>query len=197
MPVRFQRNASGPAGRLPVRRPTFWCGSLLILFGASGAAFMASQNIGDVKAFVLVLISAGAVEAFAGILDHRAGGRTALMDIILGIASIAAGSLLMAPGWSSASSLANLIMVWLLARGLLDLVGSALMRSEIIQDARMIRASIDLVLGLLSLIALFIIPWLELLIGWPETSVGVIGAFAGLSVVATGAFLISESRVQE
>ena len=193
-----QENASGSArdGRPQARRPAFWCGTLLILFGLSTAAFMAAQEIGDTKALVILLVSAGMVEAFAGILDHRAGGRTAAMDVLLGFLSIAAGALLSTPGWGSASSLVYLITIWLLARGLLDLIGSALMRSEIIQDARMIRAGVDILLGLLSGIALVVVPWWELLFGWPESSVGVIRTFAGLSVVAAGVFLIAESRVR-
>lgn len=179
-----------------VRRPAFWCGLLLILFGFSAAGLMAGQEIGERKALIILLISAGLVEGFAGIIDHRAGGRTAAMDVLLGILSIAAGSLLLTPGWGSASSLVYLITIWLLVRGLVDLLGSALMRNAFIQDARMIRAAVDLALGLLSWVALMIVPWWELLFGWPESSVSVIGTLAGVSVVAAGAFLIVESRVQ-
>jgi uncharacterized membrane protein HdeD (DUF308 family) len=179
----------------PVRRPAFWCGALLIVLGLSAAGFMARQEIRDTNALVLLLVLAGTVEAFAGILDHRAGGRTASLDILLGLGSIAAGALLSTPGWGSASALVYLLTIWLLARGLLDLVGSALMRSEIIRDARLIRGGADLILGTLSAVALLVISWWEILFGWPESSVGMIRTFAGLSVVAAGAYLVTESRV--
>jgi uncharacterized membrane protein HdeD (DUF308 family) len=177
-----------------IRRPAFWCGVLLILGGLSAAGLVPSREIGDTKTLVILLLSAGTGEALAGILDHRAGSRTASMDILLGLLSMMTGALLATPNWSSASSVVYLITMWLLARGLLDLVGSALMRDEIIQDGRMIRAGIDLLLGVVSWVAIVVVPWWELLFGWPESSVGVMRTFAGLSVVAAGGFLITASR---
>jgi len=194
-----EENAGGSAydGRSPVRRPAFWCGALLILLGLAAAVFGPLLEIGVTKMLVILVVSAGTVEAFAGMLDRRAGGRTAAMDILLGLMSIGAGGLLSTPGWSSASALVYVITLWLLARGVVDIVGSIFMRSEIIQDARMIRAGLDILLGVLSWMALLVVPWWELLFDWPESTVGVIRTFAGLSVVAAGSFLVAESQVRQ
>lgn len=177
------------------RGPALWCGVLLILFGLFAASPNIIWDIDDTSALVILLAFAGLVETFAGILDHRAGGRTAAMNVVLGLASVAVALLLLTPGWGSASSLVYLLTIWLLGRGLVDLLGSALMRSAIVGDARMMRASIDLFLGVLSWIMVLVVPWLELLIGWPESSTSVVRTLAGLSVVAAGVFLTVESRV--
>lgn len=178
-----------------VRRPTLWCGALLVLLGTGALVIPALQPAADGRTLAMLLLAAGTIEGFAGILDHRAGGATALLDVVLGLLSIGAGTMLLAPGWASASYLFVVLALWMVVRGLSDLIGSAVMRNEIIQDARLMRGGVDLGLGAVSWIALAIVPWWELMFGWPESSVGVIGVFAGISVIATGAFLIAEAQV--
>jgi hypothetical protein len=177
-----------------VQRPTFWCGTLLVIFGVASVIGQGLQPAPDASIVVMLLLAAGVVEVLAGILDHRTGGVTASLDVVLGLLSIGAAFTLLAPGWDTASSLFVLLALWLIVRGLFDLIGSALMRDEIVQDARLMRSGVDLGLGAVSLIALAIVPWWEIMFGWPESSVAVIRVFAGISVIATGAFLIAESQ---
>lgn len=178
----------------PARRPTTWCGAFLAVLGLAVAAIPLLRELRAPDLLIGLLISAGVVEMLAGAIDHHAGRVTAAMDVVLGLLSLAAGALLLLPGWDSAASLVIVITAWLVVRGLLDLVGSALMRNEIIQDARLVRSSIDLTLGILGWIALAVVPWWEILFGWPGFTISLIWTFAAASVIATGAFLVAESR---
>jgi hypothetical protein len=178
------------------RRPAFWFGLILILLGASAALLLPIGPGEAARGFALLLLGAGLIELASGALDHRAGRAAGLMDGVIGAVSIGFGTLLLLRGLESATSVHAIIFLWMVSRGVLDVAGAALMPGPLLQDVRIVRGGIDLLLGVVGWVALAIVPWWELLFGWPTDSLHALRLFAAASIVTTGLYLMSESRTR-
>jgi hypothetical protein len=113
-------------------------------------------------------------------------GRT---DVVLGLLSMVAASLLILAGATSALSFTLVLSAWLLARATAELVGGLAGASESarVVAARLARGTVDLVLGLLALIGSLATAFPAFLLGWPWAIVRMILLFVAISLIASAA----------
>jgi uncharacterized membrane protein HdeD (DUF308 family) len=139
------------------------------------------------KGFAAIMIGiGGTADMAAGLFGVQV--ERSRTDIALGIISIAAAIVLAFIPASDAFLLTALLTLWLMARGLTELVGAALSvdKSEAAAAARLARGGIDLLLGLVALIGSLTTIWGQAIFGWPETIVRTILLFAAISLLAAG-----------
>jgi uncharacterized membrane protein HdeD (DUF308 family) len=140
-----------------------------------------------VKAFAVVMIfTGGAAEAVAGRFGvHVARDR---VDIALGFLSLTAAIALSSIRDDDAFLLTALLTLWLVARGLAELIGGTLSaeRGNSAAAAWLARGAIDMLLGLLSLIGSLTTIWGQAIFGWPATIVRTILLFAAISLLVAG-----------
>lgn len=153
-PLDARRGAGRPNMPAFYPAPSRWhfiCGLLMIASGGLAAA-IEPDALSSVATFVAWLLLASGSAELAASLRGRYSERT--VDMILGVLSLAAGAelVLMPPG--SGFSFAALVTTWLLARASAELLAGLLasFRDEMLAAARLARAGVDLLLGLLCLI---------------------------------------------
>ena len=163
----------------------FICGLLMIALGGLAAA-IEPDALSSVATFVAWLLLASGAAELAASLTGRYSERA--VDMILGTLSLAAGAelILMPPG--SGFSFTTLITTWLLARASAELLAGLLasLKDEVLAAARLARAGVDLLLGLLCLIFSGTTGLVETLFGWPAISVRWVMLAAGASLIAAG-----------
>ena len=111
------------------------------------------------------------------------------IDVVLGLVSIVAASLLLTAGETSALSLTMMLSAWLLARAVVELVGSwpGATASLGLVAIRLVRGIVDLVLGLLALIGALATVFPPFLLGWPWAVVRTVLLFVAISLMASAA----------
>ena len=192
------RLATRASPRIPLlkawpRNPlAFACG--VTMFGA--AAAVAAMPIGSpaeaASTFGYVLAVGGSLELLAALAGVGRSPRPCVAaDALLGAVSLGGAFLLLWGVPGAAASAASAAMMWLIARGVIDLLASAAMPSEHLQDGRLVRAGVDLTLGLVTAVALTVIPWWDLLFGWPGSSMRAIALFVAASFAATGLYVMA------
>lgn len=197
MAMRTTGTTDGPA-ILRFRRPSAWCGLFIVACGVMAAALPASErNIAHALGYLL--LAAGSAEGAAGLLARRDDRARVVVDVLLGLVSVAAGAMLFLTGDRSAWAFLSIVALWLLARGGLDVVASFLMPHPYLEEGRALRAAADLVLGLICWIGVEMVAWLEPLLGWAPTSVDTAVLFAAVSLGAAGVYVagVSVSRLEE
>lgn len=179
---------------MPRNLPAFACGLTMIAVGAAVVAMPIGSPAEAASTFGYVLAVGGSLELLAALGGVGRSPRPCVAaDALLGAVSLGAAFLLLWGVPGAAASAATAVMMWLIARGVIDLLASAAMPSEHLQDGRLIRAGLDLTLGLLTAVALTIIPWWDLLFGWPGSSMDAIGLFVAASFAATGLYVMAAS----
>lgn len=142
------------------------CGLTMIALGVTIAVMPTASRAEAASLLGYALAVAGSLELLAALSGIGRGPRASVAaDALLGATSFG-GAFLLLWGVPAAASAATAVMIWLIARGVIDLLAPAAMPSELLQDGRLIRAGVDLTLGLLTLVALTIIPW------WTYSSAG-------------------------
>ncbi|WP_158702958.1 DUF308 domain-containing protein [Allosphingosinicella vermicomposti] len=181
-------------GERPQRFVLLVCG--LLMLGCGLAAI--GVEVVDPRAVIgttgYLILAAGVIEIVAGIAQRRIEQIEGRLDIILGLISLGVGGYLIANMDGTAARLAGLLTLWLLLRGGLDLVAAFLTTDLFTEEGRILRASVDLVLGLISYIGLGTTAWWERFLGWPSTAATASFLFAGISLAAAGLFLTGISR---
>lgn len=185
------RGAEAVSGARPgakSRRPSLWAGLFIFGCGIMAAALpMSDRNVAQALGYLILAV--GAAEGAAGLLD-RSGDRMRVLDVLLGLISVAAGAMLLLKGGQSAWTFLTIIALWLLARGGLDVIASFLTPNLYLGEGRAFRAAADLVLGLVCWIGVEMVAWLEPLLGWAPTSVNTAVLFAAVSLGAAGFYLV-------
>lgn len=190
----FESEETGTADHRPQRLALLLCGLLMLLCGGITIIADAADPRDVVRTTGALLLIAGGLEIVAGIAHGRLEQTEGRLDIILGIISLAvAAYFLLSPAYTAAR-FAGLLTLWLLLRGGIDMLAAFLTRDLFSEEGRLLRASVDLVLGLVSYIGLGTTAWWERLLGWPSTAAHVTFLFAGVSLAAAGLFLIGISR---
>ena len=184
-------NAPRPGGS---RRLLLLCGLLILLCGIGAVLSDAVVTRGVVHTTGYLLLAAGAAEIVAGFAHRRLERIEGRLDIILGLISLAVAAFLIFSSAHTASRFAGLLTLWLLLRGGVDILAAFVTRNFFVEEGRLLRASVDLVLGLVSYIGLGTTAWWERLLGWPSTAAAVTFLFAGISLCVAGLFLIAISR---
>ena len=178
-------------GRVPAHRASLWCGLVIIACGLAAVAWPVRPTV--TTEFGYLLLAAGLFEALAGMADRGRNVIRRVVDTLLGLISMTAAAILLLPGDENAWFFMATIAVWLLIRGAIDVMTSVLMPTLYLGAGRAVRAAVDIGLGLISLIGVVTISWLEPLLGWTPMSVGATLFFAAASLVATGTYLIGAS----
>ncbi|HEY6917453.1 MAG TPA: DUF308 domain-containing protein [Allosphingosinicella sp.] len=170
------------------------CGLVVLACGIGAIISDAAVTRGIVRTTGYLLLVAGAAEILAGFAHRRLERTEGRLDIILGLISLAVASFLILSPAHTASRFAGLLTLWLLLRGGIDILAAFLTRDFFIEEGRLLRASVDMVLGLVSYIGLSTTAWWERLLGWPSTAAAVTFLLAGISLSVSGLFLIAISR---
>ncbi|QPQ56043.1 DUF308 domain-containing protein [Allosphingosinicella flava] len=190
----FEKEKTGTADHRSQRLVLLLCGLLILLCGAATIIVDAADPRDVVRKTGVLLLIAGGLEVIAGIAHRRFEQTEGRLDVILGIISLAvAAYFLLSPAYT-AVRFAGLLTLWLLSRGGIDMLAAFLTGDLFSEEGRLLRASVDLVLGLVSYIGLGTTAWWESLMGWPTTASHVTFLFAGVSLAAAGLFLIGISR---
>jgi uncharacterized membrane protein HdeD (DUF308 family) len=163
----------------------FLCGLLMIASGVLAAVIEPEGPSAVASLVAWLLLASGAAELAAGVIGrHPERG----VDMVLGFLSLAASAelILLPPG--SGLSFTALVTTWLLARASAELLAAlpAFLRDEELAAARLARAGIDLLLGLLCLILSVTTGLVETLFGWPAISVRSVMLAAGASLIVAG-----------
>jgi uncharacterized membrane protein HdeD (DUF308 family) len=117
-----------------------------------------------------MLFAGGAAEIAVGLFGIRQ--ERGLTDVVLGLLSVAAASILAFAGAIGALSFLFLLTAWLLARGAIELTGGMAAETlAAVAVARLIRGWIDILLGLVALIASLAAASPLLLPSWPAAIV--------------------------
>ena len=117
-----------------------------------------------------MLFAGGAPEIAVGLFGIRQ--ERGVTDVVLGLVSAAAASILAFAGAIGAPSFLFLLAAWLLARGAIELTGGlAAETPAAVPVARLIRGWIDILLGLVALIASLAAASPLLLPSWPAAIV--------------------------
>lgn len=178
----------------PQRRLLLLCGILILLCGAITIIVDAADPRAVVRTTGLLLAVTGGLEIMAGMAHRRFEQTEGRLDIILGIATLAVAAYLLFSPASTAARFAGLLTLWLIFRGGMDMLAAFLTRDLFSEEGRLLRAAVDLVLGLVSYIGLVTTVWWERLLGWPASAAHVTFLFVGISLAASGLFLIGISR---
>lgn len=192
---------SGPATAAPIEaRPQrlvlLLCGLSILICGIAAILLDAVDPRAAVHTTGYLILVAGLLEMVAGVAHGRLQRIEGRLDIILGLISVAVATyLLLSPAYTAAR-LAGLLTLWLLSRGGIDMIAAFLTGDLFAEEGRLLRASVDLVLGLVSYIGLGTTAWWERLLGWPATAAAATFLFAGISLAAAGLFLIGISRAR-
>jgi hypothetical protein len=182
--ARFRRTR--PGGRRHTSAGwLFLCGLVMIASGGLAAA-IEPEGPAAIATFVAwLLLASGAAELAAGLTGHHS---ERAVDMVLGLLSLAAGAelILLPPG--SGFSFTALITTWLLARASAELLAAllAFFRDEELAAARLARAGVDLLLGLMCLILSMTTSLVDTLLGWPAVSVRSVMLATGASLIVAG-----------
>ena len=134
-----------------------------------------------------MILAGGTAEMLVGLFGaHVERGWT---DVGLGLLSLAAASVLFVATDLSALSFAWLLSVWLLARGATELIGGLASARAIVLvgTARLMRATVDLTLGLLALIGALAAAFPAFLLDWPSAVLRMILLYVAISLIASAA----------
>jgi uncharacterized membrane protein HdeD (DUF308 family) len=194
-------SATGPGKDQTIReRPhrliLLLCGLFILGCGTASLFLPESEARGLIHRTGYLLAAAGTAEILAGFAHRRLVQIEGRLDVFLGLVSLAAGAALLLVESHTAARFAGFLTLWLLLRGGIDIVAAFLTSSLFAEEGRLIRASVDLVLGLVSYIGLGTTAWWEQIIGWPSTAASITFLFAGISLAVTGMFLIAISRAR-
>lgn len=146
------------------------CGLLIALTSAAALIVPIADPATARGAAADMLFAGGAAEMAVGLFGIRQ--ERGVTDVILGLVSVAAASILAFAGAIGAPSLLLLLAAWLLARGAIELTGGlAAETPAAVAVARLIRGWIDILLGLVALIASLAAASPLLLPSWPAAIV--------------------------
>lgn len=146
------------------------CGLLIALSSAAALVAPVADPATAKGAAADMLFAGGAAEIAVGFFGIRQ--ERGVTDVVLGLLSVAAASILAFAGGIGAPSFLFLLAAWLLARGAVELAGGlAADTPAAVAVARLIRGWIDILLGLAALIASLAAASPLLLAGWPAAIV--------------------------
>jgi len=189
--------STGENGTRPHRQILLFCGLVILGCGAATIIFDSAEPRGLVRTTGYLVLAAGLAEVIGGIAHKRLEQVEGRLDILLGLISLAVASYLLFSPAYTAARFAGLLTLWLMLRGGIDILAAFLTSDWFTEEGRLLRASVDLVLGLVSYIGLGTTAWWETLLGWPSTAAAVTFLFVGISLAAAGLYLIGISRARE
>jgi len=185
-----------PLESRPQRLVLLICGVVLLACGAAAIVADVTDPRGVVHTTGYLLLAGGFAETIAGVAHRRLDQIEGRLDILLGLISLAIALYLIFSPPHTATRLAGLLTLWLLLRGGIDILAAFLTGNLVTEEGRLLRASVDLVLGVVSYIGLGTTAWWEKLMGWPATASVATFLFVGISMAAAGLFLIGISRAR-
>lgn len=183
-----------PNGVRPQRIVLLICGILMLGCGIATIGVETVEPRAVIETAGYLILAAGIIEIIAGIAHRRIVLLEGRLDILLGLISAGVGAFMITHTGGTAAKFAALLTLWLLVRGGLDMVAAFLTSDPFTEEGRLLRASADLVLGVVSYIGLVTTAWWERFLGWPSTAATASFLFAGISLSAAGLFLIGISR---
>jgi uncharacterized membrane protein HdeD (DUF308 family) len=158
------------------------CGWLIILLSAGSALLPLVERQGGARIIGLLLIAAGALEAFAGTLRHEARK----LAILAGLVTVAAGlAFLFGPATEEFLPHLTIVMGWLFVRTAILLASSRYERGGV-RRWTVISAATDGVLGLLLLVGLQIATFVVALFGATAPMVASFAWVLALSFITDG-----------
>ena len=160
-------------------------GGIVLATSSMLALIVPPADPGTAKGVATGVILAGGVAEIAvgrfGIHPER--GPT---DIVLGLVSVVAASILAFAGAIGAMGLLFLLGAWLLARGATELTGGLAAKAPAaVATARLVRGWMDMLLGLVALIGCLAAAFPLLLLGWPAFIVRSALLFVAASLLAS------------
>lgn len=165
---------------------TIAAGWAIIVLSAGSALLPAAGHIRGPSIIGWLLLTAGAIEVFAGV--NRRSAR--IPAIAAGLLTVAAGVILLVGGARGLLPTITLVTGWLLLRSIVLLAATVLVRTSSVRRWTGIAAGTDFLLGALLLLGVSIASLVYNLFGPTE---GLVASFAwvfALSFVATGTMLL-------
>lgn len=153
-------------------------GVLLIVLGVLAISSLAVTTFATAVALGLFVAASGVIETIHGFRARRRKDGSALFHILVGILSFVVGVVMIRNPGVTALTLSLLVASYFLAMGLFRVITAVADRYP--------NWGLELALGCLSLLIGFL-----LFIGWPATSLVLIGFLVGIELLSRGFALLS------
>lgn len=173
----------GPEATAVYRLVTLLCGLLMILAAIAVALKQPADSRQTIVVTGYALLASGIAEiaiGLAGFITVRSR-----QEVVLGLLSILTAASLILGSPDSALSLTFLLAMWLLARGIADLLGGAFAARHARRSAmaRFLRSLLELVLGSFALIVSLTTAWWPF---WPTFTVQTVVLLVAAGLAASG-----------
>lgn len=174
----------------------FACGVLKILLAAASLALFLLGDGPIVSAVGWLLLAGGVAELLLGWGSRRS--HLGNVTLASGTLTIVAGMFFVASGWTGLLPLANVVMIWLLLRGLVSLDVGFHSRNTLTANWEwlVIRGAVDLGLGVALLMGIHITAVIILVLGSTQEIAAVFGLLLAASFAVAGAGLIAIALAQ-
>jgi uncharacterized membrane protein HdeD (DUF308 family) len=174
----------------------FACGSFKLLLAAASVVLFLLDDKPMVSAVGWLLLAGGAAEVLLGWGSRRS--HLGSVTLASGALTLIAGMFFVASGWTGLLPLANVVMIWLLLRGLVSLDVGLHSRNTLAANWEWLvtRGAVDLGLGAMLLMGIHITAVMLLLLGSTREIAAAFGLLLAASFAVAGMGLITIALAQ-